>query len=199
MGAMFLEHLVRLVPPPKHPTHGGTLKAFREIERDLGLKLPDGYKRVIRLYGQGLWQGSWCIASPFAEDEPNHKHPWYIPRYGITVGPKHCNTLRQWKELIPENLPWPVYPEAGGLFSWGATDNAGTLYWLTKGRPDVWPFLHEPHGARPEGWERFDLTFSEFLHKTIARRKGGFRVYQGKQFVGRPPKRFRAWQGWPVS
>jgi hypothetical protein len=195
----FLERLVGLVPPPKCPLHAGSLKGFREVERGLGLRLPESYKRVIRLYGQGLWQGSWCIASPFAEDGPGHIRAWHIPRYGITVGPEHCTTLREWKERYPEDLPWPVYPEAGGLFSWGATDNAGTLYWLTEGHPNRWPTLHEPHEAKPGEWERFDVPFSELLYKTVARRSGGLRVYQAEQFVGRRPRRFRVWSGWPVA
>jgi hypothetical protein len=176
----------------------GTLKAFREVERGLQLKLPDGYKRVVRVYGQGLWQDFWCIASPFAEDQPGHLRPWHIPRYGVTAGPEACAILRESKTSYPEFLPWPVYPEPGGLFPWAMTDSGGVLYWLTMGAPESWPTLYDPHDLRPETWGRFDLPFTELLCKTLAGESGLFRDELGERFEYGRPDAFRSWPGWTV-
>ena len=169
------------------------MRAFSKIEHVLGMKLPNGYRQIIRLYGYGLWQDSWCIASPFAKDQTGHPRAWHIPRYGITLGPEHCATLREWKQQDPELLPWPVYPSPGGLFSWAATDNAGTLYWLTEGDPESWPILHEPHEARPREWRRFDMPFEEFMYKAIAVEPGGFKVYDQDFWVAGRSGAFRPW------
>jgi hypothetical protein len=194
----FLERLMRLVLPPERPVFAGTLTGFREVEQGLGLKLPEGYKRVVRAYGQGLWQGLWCLASPFSEDQPGHPRSWHIPRYGVTAGPEACATLRESKASYPEFLPWPVYLEPGGLFPWAMTDNGGVLYWLTEGVPESWPTLYDPHDLRPEIWERFDLPFTELLFKTITGKSGLFGEELGEQFEYSRPDAFRPWTGWPV-
>jgi hypothetical protein len=195
--AALLERLVRLVPPPKRPAFSGTLKAFRTVEQALGLKLPETYKRVVRSYGQGLWQGFWCIASPFAEGCPGQPRPWHIPRYAVTAGPEACARLRTAKEKYPQFLPWPVYPEPGGLFPWALTDNGGTLYWLTAGDPETWPTLHDPHDLRPETWERYDVPFADLLYKTVTGKSGLFREELGEHFEYGRSDAFRPWPGSP--
>jgi hypothetical protein len=192
----FLELLLRLVPPPEGPVFSGTLAAFREVERALGLKLPVGYKRLVRAYGQGLWQGFWCIASPFAEDTPDRPRPWHIPQYGITFGPEKCAILRESRVRHPDFLPWPIYPEPGGLFPWAMTDNGGVLYWLTAGDPEGWPTLYDPHDLRPSNWPRFDVPFSELVLKTITGECGVFREELGDRFEYGRSDAFRPWPGW---
>lgn len=194
-----MERLLRLVPPPKRPAFAGTLKAFREVERDLELKLPDAFKRVVRAYGQGLWQGFWWIASPFAEDQPAHQRPWHIPRYRVAAGPESCTILRETKAAYPQLLPWPIYPDQGGLFPWAMTDNGGVLYWLTAGDPESWPTLHDPHDARPEMWERFDVPFGELLYKTVTGESGLFRAELGEGFEYSLPNAFRPYPMWSVQ
>lgn len=196
MGA-FLERLLRLVPPPKRPVFAGTLAAFRAVERALGLKLPDAYKRVVRAYGQGLWQGFWCIASPFAEDGPGRPRPWHLPRYGVTAGPECCAILRGSEALHPGFLPWPIYPEAGGLFPWAMTDNGGVLYWLTAGDPEGWPTIYDPHDLRPSHWPRFDVPFAELVFRCVTGDCGVFGGALGELFEYGRPDAFRPWPGWP--
>jgi hypothetical protein len=193
----FIEGLVRIVTPPKRPVHAGTLKAFQAVERSLGMRLPDGYKRVVRTYGQGVWQKFWCVASPFAEDQSDHQRPWYMPRYVVTAGPEHCAVLRRVEAEYPGTFPWPIYPEPGGLFPWALTDDGGTLYWLTAGHPESWPTIYDPHDLRPEKWERFDLSFSELLYKTVVGESGLFHESLGESFEYGRPDAFRPWHWSP--
>lgn len=108
-------------------------------------------------------------------------------------GPEWCEKLRQARQEWPWSLPWPIYPEPGGLFPWAVTDNGGTLYWLTEGEPDGWPTLHDPHSCVPEDWERHDLPFAELLLRTITGERGLFRAELGDRFEYGRPDAFAPW------
>ncbi|MBL8795878.1 MAG: hypothetical protein JNM56_18380 [Planctomycetia bacterium] len=186
----FLTELVRLVPPPAQPTQAGSDAALAAVERELGLTFPTAYKWVIRHYGQGLWQGFWCILTPFAE-ERGQPRPWFCPRSGLVGGPAWCDTLRWSSREWPSLYPHPVYPEAGGLFPWAFTDNGDTLYWLTQGEPDSWRTLFESDD--PDG---FSLSFSELLLKIVT--DGWlFRDVLGPRFVYGQPSAFAPWPWHP--
>ena len=46
---------------------------------------------------------------------------------------------RQTRARFPGRLPWPPFPEPGGVLPLGRTDNGDELYWVTQGQPDQWP------------------------------------------------------------
>lgn len=38
----------------------------------------------------------------------------------------------------PDELPYPFWPDPGGLMAFGGADNGDSLLWLTEGAPDDW-------------------------------------------------------------
>lgn len=45
------------------------------------------------------------------------------------------------REDFSEQVPFPLWPEPGGLLPWGSTDNNDHVFWLTIGEPDRWPVV----------------------------------------------------------
>ncbi len=42
---------------------------------------------------------------------------------------------------LPDRPTYPIWPESGGLLSWGGDNNANTYFWLTDGAGDFWPVV----------------------------------------------------------
>jgi hypothetical protein len=63
-------------------------------------------------------------------------------------------------------LPYPLFPEAGGLLPVAITDNGDTIHWLTNGPPDEWTIVVQDSRA-PE-CEAYDMAFTDFLARWIA-------------------------------
>lgn len=63
-------------------------------------------------------------------------------------------------------MPFALYPEPGGLFPWGLTDNGDRLYWLTEGEPNSWvSIIYESRGPR---YDRHAIGCCEFLRRWVA-------------------------------
>ena len=77
------------------------------------------------------------------------------------------NALRAIKEDFgEEEVPYPLYPDPGGLFPWAVSDNGDVLYWLTRGSPDEWEIVvNESRGPQFEGFKE-PMTY--FLAKLIS-------------------------------
>ncbi|MFB9835325.1 hypothetical protein [Actinoallomurus acaciae] len=58
-----------------------------------------------------------------------------------------------------EAEPYPFYPDPGGLFPWGATQNGDTLLWLTDLDPNRWTIVVTDGGT----WWHFDGGIVDFL------------------------------------
>jgi hypothetical protein len=58
--------------------------------------------------------------------------------------------FRARREDFPEEVPFPLWPEPGGLLPWGSTDNNDHVFWLTIGEPDRWPVVTTGEG--PWSW-----------------------------------------------
>lgn len=61
---------------------------------------------------------------------------------------------RETRSEDPEDYPYPLHPEPGGLLPWGGTSNGQPLCWVTAGEPAtwsvvVWDLKGRCCGARP--------------------------------------------------
>jgi hypothetical protein len=129
-----------------HPTAPAVLTdgQWRAVEGQLGIAMPDDYKALLGLYAEG---------PPFAE--------WYgfynfLTEEGRAAAQKDLTHLRWVREQVhgemfhvaellgrPENsvyppVPFPVYPEPGGLYPWGWAQDGWTFYWLCHAAPQAW-------------------------------------------------------------
>jgi hypothetical protein len=91
--------------------------------------LPEDYKQYIENFDTGGVDGFIWIFSPLRE-APNVNLLQQIP--------KKLDGLRALKH---ETIPFPLFPQIGGLLPFGATDNANILYWLVRGNPEDWSIV----------------------------------------------------------
>jgi SMI1-KNR4 cell-wall len=152
-----LDELLRVLPPPKRPLD--QRGDWASVEAALGLRLPSDYKEFISVYGSGRIGTSLVIANPFH---------WL--RHGQSVRA----TWSDWAKFYPdiaeygEVIPYPVYPQPGGLLPFGEFGDVNILNWLTVGEPDLWPFLYYD---RDQGFfEIKGLGAVEFILEAVTQR-----------------------------
>jgi hypothetical protein len=104
-----LDELRRLAPPPGEPF---PLPAPE-------LPVPADYLDLAATYGHG----EFCDL---------------IVLNGVGGPEDSLDYEREEKLEDPEDYPYPIHPEPGGLLPWGATSNGDLLCWLTEGEPDTW-------------------------------------------------------------
>jgi hypothetical protein len=154
-----IEELIDVVAPPTDPKETASLAAWKHIEDQLGIRLPEDYYAFASAYGTGTFNdpGRLCIwiSNPFA--------PTYLASLEF-----HCKLLRRTESLYwPEKWPYKAYPERPGLFPWGDDDNGSTLLWLTSGPCDQWPIFLNP--GRSMDLIRVDLPMTTFLAKSFSK------------------------------
>jgi hypothetical protein len=69
------------------------------------------------------------------------------------------------REQFPEDYPYPLYFEPGGLLPWGISEDGDYYYcWLTRGLPDKWPVITVPRHADVE---LFEMTMVKFIEGAL--------------------------------
>ncbi|GLZ15021.1 hypothetical protein Acsp04_52560 [Actinomadura sp. NBRC 104425] len=132
-----------------------------ELERAVAFRFPDAYKRLFDKYPHlqldgflGVFHPGDDIALLLEGTRTALESLRELAAYGGSV------TLVDDSGAKSEIPPYPLWPEAGGLFHWGATENGDFCLWLTSGpnAPD-WPIV-VTDGI--EYW-RYDGGFVNFL------------------------------------
>ena len=138
--------LIEAVPPPSAPvsTFAGP---WGPIEADLGLTLPADYKDFVRLYGHGHFLGFLGVNVPATANRYVH-----LTFSALMI----CNAHRG-----ADGLPYPLWPEPGGLLPFGSTDNGDYLCWLTGGRPEEWSIV--VWGRAFDHFQAFACDMTSFL------------------------------------
>ena len=150
------EKLIKLIPPPANPLEVGNMEEWGKIEEELKLKLPEDYKRIVCTYGTGYWMEFLWVLNPFSKGE------YFNLQEQIR---SQLDAEREIKKEYPEEIPFPIYPEEGGLLPWAMTDNGDRLYWLTSGLPEQWAtIIYESRG--PE-YDKRKSSCSEILLRWV--------------------------------
>ena len=153
---MSIQELKKLVPPPDRPSEVGSLEAWREIERKIGLVLPSDYRDFIFTYGSGLFAQFYRVCNPFDPSE-------WISLYASVE--RVCNSEGEIKRKFPDQVPYPIYPQEAGILPWGNDENGNEYFWLTQGAPDTWLVLSDE--VRGEGFREYGCSITEFLTKVL--------------------------------
>ncbi|GAB7043916.1 MULTISPECIES: SMI1/KNR4 family protein [Catenuloplanes] len=149
-----IDDLVRRVPPPATPVDAHA--DWDAIEAALGTPLPADFKKITRRYGAGQFCG---LVSA---------HP---PERLAAQNRDILGEERDYRDDDPEDYPYPLHPEPGGILLWGETGNGERLCWLTEGEPDTWPIVvWQPRGA---GWTLHPGGVANFLDGWLSGRTGG--------------------------
>jgi hypothetical protein len=147
-----LVDVLSLITPPAQPSGVGTLDEWRLVERELGLVLPTDYREFVFAYGHDRLAGMYSVYNPFV----THLGRRYIERVRDV-----CQSEADFRVDFPERVPYPVWPEPGGLFPWAGDDNGNEYFWLTAGPPDEWPVVS--NAPRGRGYREQGGTMTEYL------------------------------------
>lgn len=120
------------------------------VERELGFLPPSDYRSYAESYPALDLGGELSIWHPTCS----------VAEANLVRGGKEWTAVHHelWAE-DPQEHPYPVYPEPGGLFAWGTTTDGHTLFWRTKD----WQVVVEQQG---EHWV-FDGTFTGFVLRQL--------------------------------
>lgn len=149
-GDLTVDLVKRLAPLPEEP-----FEAFRGswelIEAEIRTALPQDYKDFIRLYGNGYFMQFLGISLPRSRNSNVllRSAIYWARRAAVDGG------------FPPEGLPYPFWPDRGGLLAFGSTDNGDTLLWLTEGEPEDWKVVVWDRGLGE--FEVFDCGLTDFL------------------------------------
>lgn len=137
-----LESLAGILPPPARPVDVPTAEDWRTAEEALGRRLPSDYKALVERYGAGTIDGFLHVLNPSGRHEPARLVP-AVDR--LSAG------FREIRTTIPDEVPYPIHPEAGGLLPWAFSDNGDVFFWSTESADsDSWPIVLAEAGG--PGW-----------------------------------------------
>lgn len=149
------EPLVRLCPPPGE---GRTVK-WAAVEEVLGTALPADYKRLVQLYGGGLFAGVLRLLEPGCP-EAMYDLVAQTEEREETLADLWEGGEAKPRELLEENVR---------LVPWAYVEGAGhVLYWLLRpgDEPEEWTvILNEGRGPL---WEAWPVSCSQFLLDVVA-------------------------------
>ena len=163
-----LSRLFELAPPPAHliATRGEN-NDWVSVERAIGTALPTDYKAIIDRYGSGDFLDLLILLNPFC-DKDDLNLIYQVGTEPDVYGPMIESYNQARFGAYPDECPFSVYPEPGGLFPVGVESVGRDLYWLTEGDPVDWTLVrYEIRG----GWlcERFEVGLVEFLVDWLGR------------------------------
>ena len=102
-----LESLMRIMPVPKSPIAASG--DWQAVAATLGTDLPSDYVAFITRYGTGRVSAFLWVFNPFEDNAYLN----LLSRYRIIL-----EGDREIRESFPEDVPEPLFPEAGRQFPW---------------------------------------------------------------------------------
>lgn len=165
-----LDRLTRLLPPPQSAVAG---PPWQHSRTEVGFDFPSDYRAFVNRYGGSQ------IGAPGSLRFFVHC-PSSIPaRSGVPTGFEgfvewHVSDIAPMFEGGDEDYwggtTYPMYPEPGGLLTWGENEQGDLFWWLTEGDDaDRWPVVVWARG--PATTFRFDCGMVGLLVSMIS---GGF-------------------------
>ena len=145
---MSIEALIKAVPSPAAPfeAFGGP---WGSIETAVGTTLPPDFKAFARLYGSGYFMEFMGIPVPRSSDR------------GVAYARWVGEICRGFRGL---SSPYPMWPDVGGLFPAGSTDNGDYIFWLPVGDAESWKVVvWDRGGVVDEEFEAFDCDLTDFI------------------------------------
>jgi hypothetical protein len=105
----------------------------------------------VRLYGSGYFMAFLGVSVPASRNR----------NVQLADGVRHVARMFAEGGFEEGELPYPCWPEPGGLLPFGATDNGDYLLWLTRGSPAAWRVV--VWDRRLGNFEVFDCDLTDFL------------------------------------
>ena len=157
---MAISDLTAVVPPPQDE-NPVTQADWDAVEHELGLRLPDDYKDVVRIYGDGTFGDFIHLYQPTSPNNPDHD---LANRRRIDL-----DALRSIQEDFPEDVPYRL-TDPSELLPLGLTDNGDVIYWHLHNPkdPDAWTLVIGD--SRDPEWDTFPGDVTSFLAQVLTGR-----------------------------
>jgi hypothetical protein len=121
------------------------------IESSLGLQLPDDYKAMAENLPAGWFRRFVRLVPPAGQTT--------FMRPDVAG---ELDVLRESNAAGDVEVPYPIFPEPGGLLPWGITVSGTLTFWLTQSSdPGQWPVIIAT--PRYGSWDVIDGTACDFL------------------------------------
>jgi hypothetical protein len=148
-----LDQLRLALPPPRQPFD--VVGDWHAIEVAIKLRLPSDYKEFLAAYGTGMVNNCLEIVNPLRVR--TDLRDWW------TNWAACYHSIAEFREV-----PYPVFPQAGGLLPFGTLGDVDILNWRTTGEPEGWPFVYYD---RDQGFfEIQGLSAVEFILEAVTQR-----------------------------
>lgn len=153
-----VDRILALMPPPRSPVETGTPASWAAAEAALHTSLPADYRRFIETYGSGSIDEFVTVLNAHSS-MPSYR----LDDYGETM----LEVTRELRAggIVP--IPFPLYPEPGGLLPWGVTANGDWGYWIMDpaDSPDAWGVVVSVD--RGPDWFRHPGPLTRFLAEIL--------------------------------
>lgn len=154
---MWVEQLLSLA----HREPLGLSMDWSRVENEMGVSLPEDYKRVCEAFGAGEFSEYLDVLCSGETGGPDILVQW---KACVDVATKR-------KDLLlphPFFAPYQVFERGrpGGLIPWAVTQNECEFYWLVDSGPSgKWPIV-----ARfvDSDWDQYELSTSEFIVRILS-------------------------------
>lgn len=154
---MSLDQLKMVLTPPDNPQNTGDGIGWSELEKALGVTLPEDYKAFISTYGTGEIDEFIWILTPFESDENVN----FLARAKAMR-----EAYLESKQQFPTYYHHDFYPATGGILPWGYTDNGDELYWKTNGDPGMWTMII--YESRSSDYHEYPMSLTTFLYEIMS-------------------------------
>lgn len=130
------------------------------LGRALSFSFPDDYKRFFEKYHLVQFDRFLTVYHP-GDDIAGYVSASHVAVRALRIVSEQGGmTLVDDAGEEGERVRYPIFPDEGGLFHWGTTENGDSCLWLTGGDdPNAWPIFVSDSS---EIW-RYDGTFVDFL------------------------------------
>jgi hypothetical protein len=152
---MVIDELLAVLPAPSTPAESSAANNWGTITDQFGEPLPNDFMQFIDHYGSGTVNAHISVFNPFS----TNPHLNLIRQSMIQL-----SALRLLKAEFPEEIPFPLFFEPGGLLPWGLSIDGDVYCWLTKGISGRWEVVVI---CRSGGAEHFSVTMTQFLARLI--------------------------------
>lgn len=126
---MTIDDLKQLMAPPEEVVYPGSKPDWDAFQNKVGMHFPAEYYALVHTYGSGRFlAGEFKIANPFDPDDQKFAEV-------------ELTRLKEARARDAKEVPFPLFPESGGLYPFGIDDNGNTFLWLTFGSTHEWPIV----------------------------------------------------------
>ncbi|WP_328605747.1 hypothetical protein OG943_38015 [Amycolatopsis sp. NBC_00345] len=102
---------------------------WAEVEAAYGAPLPADYRAYADAYPALELDSQFVIRHPLSKNTTSKL---------VECGKDVLEAFAGGRREFPEAVPYPLFPEPGGLLPWGSDYDGADYFWRTAGRPGEW-------------------------------------------------------------